>query len=167
MRNKRIILCGTMFLMIMACGGNYGGLQINDKVEQSFVRGEIKPNLTYYYFGREAAPDAIMALDKGFVLENPDMWYPIVPQTSENLRALTKMMYDRLRMEYSFPPPTLRGFRLLDQYGRYVGEWYSPWEYTNSVKSDGGNRVLVYPPRVSAPGDGPGGGELFRGGRRR
>ncbi len=108
MRFKRLILPGIFLLALAACGGSYGGLQLNDRVEKSFVRGELKPSMTYYYFGREAAPDAIMALDKRFVLDNPDMWYPIVPQTSENLRGLSKMMYDRLRMEYAFPPPTLR-----------------------------------------------------------
>lgn len=163
MRFKRLILPGIFLLALAACGGSYGGLQLNDRVEKSFVRGELKPSMTYYYFGREAAPDAIMALDKRFVLDNPDMWYPIVPQTSENLRGLSKMMYDRLRMEYAFPPPTLRGFRMIDQYGRYVGDWYSAWETTTTVKSDGGTHVLVYPPRVSAPGGGVEGGIFFRG----
>lgn len=161
---KKIIIAGIILLVLAACGGRYGGLQLNDRVEKSFVRGEIKPNMTYYYFGRAAAPDAIMALDKSFVLDNPDMWYPIVPQTSENLRGLVKMMYDRLRMEYSFPPPSMRGFRMLDQHGRYVGDWYSELGTTTSVKSDGGSRVLVYPPRTSAPaGGGVEGGIFFRG----
>lgn len=164
MYSKKLILAGIVLLILTAaCGGSRGGLQLNDRAERSFVKGELNPNLTYYYFGRAAAPDVIMGLDRRFVLENPDMWYPIEPQTSENLRGLVKMMYDRLRMEQSFPPPALRGFRMLDQYGRYVGEWYSLWDASTTIRSDGGTLVLVYPPRISAPEGGTEGGEFFRG----
>lgn len=168
MRCIKIILAGTAVLVLAACAsGGYGRLQLNDRVEKSFVKGELNPNLSYYYFGRAAAPDAIMALDRRFVLENPEMWYPISPQTSENLRFLVKMMYDRLRMEYSFPPPDMRGFRMLDQYGRYVGDWYSEMGTTTTVRSDGGTRVLVYPPQISRGGEGTEGGDFFRGRIRR
>lgn len=152
MRRIKFVILAIVVLVLAACGGKYGGLQLNDGVEKSFARGELKPNLAYYYFGRAASPDAIMALDKGFVLDNPGMWYPVVPLTSENLRGLVRMMYDRLRMEYSFPPPSMRGFRMLDQYGRYVGDWYSELGTTTTVKSDGGTHVLVYPPDISRPG---------------
>lgn len=161
---KKLILPGILLLFLAACAaGRSGGLQLNNRAETSFVRGELKPNLIYYYFGRAAAPDVIMGLDKNFVLENPDMWYPIAPQTSENLRGLVKMMYDRLRMEQPFPPPALRGFRMIDQYGRYIGDWYSTWDTTTSIRSDGGTHVLIYPPRISAPAGGTEGGEFFRG----
>lgn len=145
---KKIFLL-FLLLAVISCGGKYGGLQMNSQVEQSFAKGVLKPNMTYYYFGREASPDAIMALDKSFVLGNPDMWYPIVPQTSDNLRGLVKLMYDRLRMEQTIPPD-LRGFRMLDQKGRYVGDWYSLWNTTTYIKSTD-NTVVISPPQLYQP----------------
>jgi hypothetical protein len=152
MHLKKLVLpVIALLLLTAACGGKYGGLQLSDRAEKSFLKGELQPNLTYYYFGREAAPDVIMGLDRGFVLDNPDMWYPIKPQTPENLRGLVRMMYDRVRMERPFPPPSLRGFRMLDQYGRYVGDWYSLWGTEAAIKSDGGTHVVIYPPRLPHP----------------
>jgi hypothetical protein len=145
---------------VISCAGKYGGLQTNSEVGQSFVKGALKPNLTYYYFGRAESPDAIMGFDKSFVLGNPDMWYPIVPQSSERIRGLVKMMYDRLRMEQNIPPD-LRGFRMVDQNGRYVGDWYSLWNTTTTVKSQD-NTVVVSPPQLAQPTVGPEGGR-FRG----
>jgi len=162
MRPKEMVIAAIV-LLLASCGGSYGALQLSNPVERSFVKGELNPNLRYYYFGRAAAPDAIMGLDRRFTLADPDVWYPIEPQSSENLRALAKMMYDRLRMEQPFPPPALRGFRMLDQYGRYVGDWYSDLNTTTTVRSDGGARVLIYPPQSTGPGLGTEGGEFFRG----
>ncbi len=51
---------------------------------------------------------------------------------------------------------------MIDQYGRYVATGIG-METTTTVKSDGGTHVLVYPPRVSAPGGGVEGGIFFRG----
>ncbi len=140
----RKLFFSILLLVLIACGGKYGTLQLDDQVGQGFVKGELKPNFTYYYFGRADAPTVIMGLDKRFVLGNPDMWYPIQPQTSENLRVLVKTTSDALRMQMQ-TPPDLRGFRMLDQNGRYVGDWYSLMGAYSEIQSTG-NSVIIFPP---------------------
>jgi len=154
MANKALL--PILLLAVISCAGNYGGLRMNSQVEQSFVKGALKPNMSYYYFGREESPDAIMALDRKYVLGNPDLWYPIVPQTPGRVRGLVKMMYDRLRMEQNVPPD-LRGFRMVDQNGRYVGDWYSLWNTTTTVRSTD-DTVVVGAPRLPYPTVRPDGG---------
>lgn len=142
----RILMLAALSIALVACGGRYGGITLDMAAEQGFLSGTVKPNLTYYTFGSSAAPGAVIGVDKGFVLANTDMWYPLTPQTSENLRALTRMMYDRYRADK--PDVTLRGFRMVDQNGRYVGDWYSAWGTTTTVKSDENNRVTIYQPSL-------------------
>jgi len=160
MKTRFAILAAAFVLAFSACGGRYGGLQLNGGAEQAFISGAMKPNLVYYTYGSSASPDVVIGVDKSFALENRDSWYPLVPQTSENLRSLTKMMYDRYRMDR--PEVTLRGFRMYDQHGRYVGDWYSAFGTTTSIKSDESNRVVIYPPQLPVPGPGLEGRGIMR-----
>ena len=65
------------------------------------------------------------------MLDNTVMWTPMVPATTENLRGLVQMMYDKYRM---MPGTiTLRGYEMIVQNGRYLGDWYSPWSTTTRV----------------------------------
>jgi len=155
-----ILMLAALSIALAACGGRYGGIALDMAAEQGFLSATVKPNLTYYTFGSSAAPGAVIGVDKGFVLANTDLWYPLIPQTPENLRALTRMMYDRSRMDR--PDVTLRGFRMVDQNGRYVGDWYSAWGATTTVKSDENNRVTIYQPSLPDLKNGPDGINIRR-----
>ena len=149
---RNIALAGFISLFIFnICGcaglkpGNYGSLAPDGAVENAFTTGTLKPNLTYYYLASEDTPFVIIGVDKNLVLDDAKDWNLMVPQLSEHLRRVVKLSYDRWRAEgYTF-----RGFRILDQDGRYIGDWYSIWDMNTVnpvIYSKDQGHVVIYPP---------------------
>lgn len=131
--------------IVIGCGGRYGSLSTDSAVERSFAAGTLKQNLTYYYLGSEDSPFVYIGVDKGLVLDDIREWRLIEPQTAARLQTLVKLSYDRWRGQgYTF-----RGFRMLDQDGRYAGDWYSVWDIdiVNPVLySKDQSRIVIFPP---------------------
>ncbi len=146
----RLMLAGLIVIFISGCAGlkpsKYGSIQPDEAVEQAFMAGQVKPNLTYYYLGGEDAPYVIIGVDKNLVLDDRRDWRLLEPQLSEYLQRVVQLMYDRWRMQGYY---NLRGFRMIDQDGRYIGDWYSIWDITiisPVLYSKDQEHVVIYPP---------------------
>lgn len=146
----KLIIAGLIVLLIAGCAGlkpgNYGKIQSDAAVEQAFMAGQVKPNLTYYYLSSEDAPYVIIGVDKKLVLDDRRDWRLMQPQASEHMRRVVQDMYDRWRQQGYY---NLRGFKMIDQNGRYIGDWYSIWDIKiiNPVLfSKDETHVVIYPP---------------------
>lgn len=149
-RIARISLLACFVLVSAAgCAGTmthkYGSLQADSAVAQAFAAGDLKPNLTYYYLSSEDTPYVIIGVDKNLVLDDAEAWRLMVPQLSTNLQRIVRLSYDRWRAQgYVFA-----GFRMLDQGGRHIGDWYSIWDINiinPVIHSREDNHVVIYPP---------------------
>jgi len=146
-----LVVAGLVLLLIPGCAGlkpgKYGSLQADAAVEQAFLAGTLKPNLTYYYLASEYTPYVIIGVDKNLVLDDVRDWRLMEPQLSTHLQRVVKTTYDRWRAQgYDF-----RGFKILDQDKRYIGDWYSIWDINivNPVvysSKDDPAHVIIYPP---------------------
>lgn len=161
----KLISAVLIVIFISGCAGlkpgNYGSLQPDGAVEQAFMAGTLKPNLTYYYLSSEDSPYVIIGVDKNLVFDDIRAWRSMEPQLSTHLQRVVQTAYDRWRAQgYTF-----RGFKMIDQDGRYIGDWYSIWDINivNPVlfsKDEG--HVVIYPPPFPRLEPSPPGGAIIR-----
>lgn len=149
----RLITAGLIVILIAGCAGlnpgKYGSIQPDGAVEKLFTEGQAKPNLTYYYLSSEDAPYVVIGVDKKLTLDDKREWRLMHPQESAHLKSVVQSMYDRWRQQGY----TLRGFRMIDQNGRYMGDWYSIWDVKviNAILySKDETHVVIYPPPFPA-----------------
>lgn len=143
-----IAICISLLIFVWACRtkhGAQGSLQQDSAVDQDFMEGKVKPNLRYYFLGSEDAPYVIIGVERDIVLDNAQDWRVIDLKGSDDLRDIVQSMYDRWRQQgYS-----LAGFRIIDQNGRYLGDWYSIWDIkiiSPVVFSKDYQHTEIYPP---------------------
>lgn len=143
-----IAVCISVIILVWACRnkhGDQGSIQQDSSVDQDFMEGKIKPNLRYYYLGSENAPYVILGVEREIILDNARDWLVMDLKGAKNLKDIVQSMYDRWRQQgYS-----LAGFRVLDQKGRYLGDWYSIWDtkiINPFVFSKDYQHTEIYPP---------------------
>lgn len=159
---RKLVLAGLVLGLMLGCtsmkAGNYGSIAPDDSIEKSFLAGTLKPGLTYYYLSSEDSPYVIIGVDKSLVLDDAREWRLMEPQSSGRLRRVVQSSYDVWRAQgYTF-----RGFKMLDQNGRYVGDWFSIWDMGiihPVLYSKDGDKILIYPPPFPRLESGPAGNE--------
>jgi hypothetical protein len=117
-------LAGTLIwlaalLMIAGCAGaNYGGIKHSRDVRQDFETYHVYPDHRYYYLNQENNPYAVVALQPGYTISDPQ-WREFDPQTGtlEKVVELVKGFPADYRNAY--------GSYLLDASGNRIGYWYS------------------------------------------
>jgi len=125
MPNKRrffilIILFPLLFLALSGCSmSNYGKLESDREIKQSFETHQVLPNHNYYFRGVSSKPTVIVGIDDSFEL-NLKMWVAI-DTDSDNFRRLI----DIVSLQGMGNTMNPWGFRILDPTGEYVGVWYS------------------------------------------
>lgn len=146
--SRKLVLAGLVLLVLGCAGlkaGSYGSIVPDNAVEQAFLAGTLKSNLTYYYLSSEDSPYVIIGVDKNVVLDDAREWRIMEPQSSSHLRRVVQSSYDRWRAEgYTF-----RGFKMTDQNGQYMGDWYSIWDMSiihPVLYSKDQGHVVIYPP---------------------
>ena len=122
-----------------APAGTYGKLQWSDKTLQLFESAQILDNHTYYFYGPEMQPDAIIAVDNKYVLAD-SFWKEIDLTPAQ----LSKWM-DRIDNKYRYRNDKYLGAVIVDQDGNRIGEWYSPIDWT-VIKRGEGNEVIIHTP---------------------
>lgn len=125
--------------------GNRGSIRRDSSVDQDFAAGKLKPDLHYYYLGSEDAPYVIIGVRSDIVLENAGDWRGLGPRGSDDLRDLLRSTYDRWRQQGY----TLAGFKILDENGQHLGDWYSVWDINiinPVVLSKDRQHLEIYPP---------------------
>lgn len=160
---KYLLAVLACILLVWACKtaaprpGGYGSLQGDSAVAQNFLTGYINPDLRYYYLGSEAAPYVIIGVKREFNLDNSRDWRTLGIQAPGSFGTLIKMTYDAWRQRGY----TLQGFRIMDQSGRYVGDWFSIWDVGiihPVVYSKDEQNVVIYPPPFPRLEPSPAGG---------
>jgi hypothetical protein len=101
-----------------------GGRQLAASPEAAaeFEKFLIRQDYNYYYSGSDAHPNAIMGLDKRYVLTN-DLWKK-VDLTPERLKDWLPDMHTKALESRQ----ALHGFVILDGQGNRIGTWYSVLE---------------------------------------
>ncbi len=144
-RFSREFLIAALCILLAGCAGTYA-LRADNSVGLDFWRGVIKPDLNYFSFSPAREPEVIIGVNRNLVLVNSVMWQPVSPLTPENISTISQMMFYRWQIQNI----QVQGYRMVDDKGRYVGEWYSPENFTTEIYSRGGNRVYISPPSPTA-----------------
>ena len=105
-----LALLATFVLAFLAgCSANYGRLEINSAVEQSFRNYDMLDQYQYYYSGRENKPSAIIGIDPTFQFSS-EFWKAIEPLAVQNngrahetggLRVSLRRLHDGPRRQKS------------------------------------------------------------------
>ena len=148
-------LAGVICAGIIATGcatsgklfGSYGGLSGSKEITKTFTNYEAKPDHNYFMAGSDKkSPDAILALDNQYKLDNPRFWHPVDPNT---LQGLVSNMQDKASESNTTP----YGANVLDHNNKDIGDWYSTTN-TTTIKLKDGNRVVIYAPMAGTGGRG-------------
>jgi hypothetical protein len=114
-----VIVIAFIVLYRRRFGTQYGSLAPDARVRQNFEAFEVKPVLNYYTSGAEEYPTALIGVDKRWVLEST-LWKKR-ELSEDQMRTLVLNMQARVAER----DDTLHGYRILDNRGAYLGEWYS------------------------------------------
>ena len=119
----------------------YGSIKPNGKVMKSFETYEVKPDLIYYFSGSEMRPTAIIGVDKRLTL-NSELWKRI--DATQELKVLIQNIKENVS-EYE---ETLHGFDILDNTGKYIGEWFSILGIHTVIKTGKDNKITITTPPI-------------------
>ena len=123
-KSKRLMVSTVLFSMILlAVSGcstaNFGRLEGDREIKQSFENYQALPNHKYYYRGVSSKPVVIVGIEENYEL-NLKMWVNI-DTDSDDFRRLIDIV-SLQGMGNTIEP---WGFRILDKNGNYAGVWYS------------------------------------------
>ena len=120
------------------------GITPSDEATKQWHTFEILPNHSYYYYGPDARPFYIIAIDKQYSL-NSKKWKPV------------DLTPDRLKKWIDIPPrvgydPQTYGANITGTNGEQIGLWYSvrDWRDKGSATLGDNNQVTVTAPAVRA-----------------
>jgi len=138
-------LCILLFLVSCSTYGlktrsQYGTMEPSGKVTESFESYTVNDNLNYYISGSDVVPNAIMGIDKRYILVS-DLWKKR-DFTGAELGSLVENMRS-MALEYG---SIMHGFDIVDNRGNDIGDWYSILSARTAVKMDGEYRVIIHTP---------------------
>jgi hypothetical protein len=149
---KKIWQVIGLFLIVLSfIGGcaasNYGRLNPDKQVTETFQNHQDLPDHTYYYRGSHSQPVVVAGILKDFVLNSP-LWVEINPK-SKDFRTLI----DRVSLQGMGTNVQPWGFTIIDGYGRRVGVWYSAIRAAAVDVDENGRIINLSPIRVVTRGD--------------
>ena len=134
----------SLFLVIgCATGGNYGKLERNRDLDNMFLKYEVLPDHRYYTTGGFDKPDAILAVNTDYELDNSGNLWRGIPNVDN---AQMKKWIDTIAPEqdYRYSNAYFAAY-ILDTDGKKIGAWYSIDPHA-TVQFLEGNKILVYTP---------------------
>ena len=135
-----------LFIILLLLGsctqGPYGQLQWSDETLDTFESAQILKDHTYYFFGPEAEPDAIIALDNQYVLA-PGLW-----KKADITPLILNRWMERIDNRHRLVKEKYKGALMVDQQGNRLGAWYSYADWT-VIKRGEENEVIIYTPDTS------------------
>ena len=143
------ILAGYFLFFSGRFGENYGAIKPDPAVTEAFEHYQTDPDLVYYYSGSEVRPNAVIGIDRRFVLDSK-LWEKMNPAPDPFRGTIGRMQSRALELNRS-----LYGFAILDPRGDPVGAWYSLPGIHVSVRMLDGNRVSISTPPLNVWDDGP------------
>ena len=129
----------VIFLYRRFSRGRYGMLRPSREVGKAFESFQVQNHLRYYTSGPVFSPNAMMALDAAWMLD--DGLWTRQDMTPAMMKKLVQGMQER--------NGSLFGFDMVDHRGIKIGEWFSVLDTQTSIALLDGNRVSVSTP----PGD--------------
>ena len=158
MKKQWIVLAGlsliaSMVLLIGACAttghrfASYGQIIPSDAVTEAFESYRIDPDLEYYISGPANEPFVIIGVDKRYTLVSK-LWKPqyfVNEQLPYPLqgRFSLRFLVDSMKLKHRY---NLRGFDILDNRGRDIGDWYSILPARTVVRMLDPDKVMILTP---------------------
>jgi len=143
---SRILGFVCILLLFTSCSmhgeffGRYGRITPNGEVTGLFESYIVNSNLNYYISGADSCPNAIMGIDKGYILVS-DLWKKR-EFTTDKLKRLVKNTQSRA-WDCGL---MMHGFDILDDRGNDIGDWYSILSVRMPVKMVDENKVIIFTP---------------------
>jgi len=127
--------------------GKQKGLVYNANVKKAFETYQISPNHAYYYSGPDAAPNAVIGIQKEYLLKS-EFWKPV-----ELTQKLLKKWLDYRGPRDGFDL-TNNGSDIMAPDGRQIGIWYSvkDWRDWATVEIIDEKTFRVSPPKKKVGG---------------
>jgi len=121
--------------MLIGCKtANYGRYKVNREVEKLFNSGQVLADHTYYYTGSNTRPEAVMGIQKNYILDE-ELWNK-AGDIQKNLKFWVEQMNNNL---------SATGYDILAPDGKQIGIYYTPWS-TGPVKMGENNQVIIFLP---------------------
>ena len=139
-----IKLCLTLSLIAFSAGilggcattSKNGRLQVNNSVTELFETQQFLPNHSYYYYGFQAIPYAIVGIDNQYKLIS-SIWSPVIPDPD-----LLKQLITRMQIVYSGIP---QGAWIIGPNDERIGIWYST-EKRTAIRLRDDSSILISAP---------------------
>ena len=146
---SKLVFCIIALIVLFSAAGctssffkNWGRIEPDSSVTDSFNKFQINTNLNYYISGSDVYPTSIMGLNKAYTL-GTDLWKQI-DMTPEIFSELVTNM--RIR-SIQCCSQIMHGFYIFDDKDNKIGVWYSLITGTITIKMKENNKVIVFPPR--------------------
>jgi hypothetical protein len=126
--NRLRVVCSNRSLLfslciaiafIASCSANHGRLVYNANVKKAFETYQLPPNHAYYYSGPDARPNAVIGIQKEYLLKSR-FWKPV-----ELTPNLLKEWLERGRRPRDGYDLSNNGSDIIAPDGRQIGIWYS------------------------------------------
>jgi hypothetical protein len=125
---------------------HYGKIRPSGDVTISYERFSVDPNQNYYLSGSDTYPNAIIGIDKTWILES-DLWKR-KDLSFQNMKELVQNMQNKSAEQNN----VLHGFVILDNKGKKIGDWFSIMGVITTVEVTGEGGVIVSTPPIDTYG---------------
>lgn len=134
----------AVFTLAACMSTNYGNLRSNPDTTRLFKKGEILPDHTYYYYGWEGAPDAIVAIQNDYRLQS-GLWTRFDPEAGKLAQLISRMTVREMTR--------FNGAGLYDPAGNRMGVWWSDAPGATLKMADEKVIAFIRPWPLPAPQD--------------
>ena len=123
---------------------NYGKLQRDKELTQAFEKHTLPIDFTYYYYGRDNMPYAVIGLGSEYTLKT-ELWKAVDFQTDR-----FKKMVEWIWTDHNYAP---YGAYMLGPGGKKVGIWYSSINHATVDVNETQKTIVVIPDKPFLRGD--------------
>ena len=114
-----IIFIASIALIRWRADARYGKIKPSRDVTTAYEYFSVHPELNYYISGSDTYPNAIIGIDKAWILES-GLWRK-KDLSSQDMKELVQNMRSKA-LEQNI---MLHGFVIIDNQGRKIGDWFS------------------------------------------
>ncbi|HPK53558.1 MAG TPA: hypothetical protein PK114_03800 [Smithellaceae bacterium] len=118
----------------------WGSIVTDEAVKNYFDTYQVSADLDYYISGSDVYPNAILGLNKKYILES-SLWKKI-----ELTPAALKELVTNMKAKAEDMGQNQFGFAVRDNRGEKIGLWYSILFAATSVQMKNDREVVIYPP---------------------
>jgi hypothetical protein len=147
MRNYCRIFVPVLLLAVISCAsgnvsltGKWGKITPDTEAKTYFEKYQVNPDMNYYICGSDIYPNAILGLNKSYVLDST-IWKKVELTEATLGERVTDMKTRAIGFGQG-----MFGFAVLDDKEKQIGIWYSLLSAATSVQVKEGNKVMIYSP---------------------